>query len=98
MEDMMQGGDIRQLYERYARAFDKDRFRGLFEKEWLDWFRALIPPGGSVLDLGCGMGEPIARYLIEAGYALTGVDSSPSMIAGIATFSDQCRDSDVSGR
>ncbi|MGE0096547.1 MAG: trans-aconitate 2-methyltransferase, partial [Alphaproteobacteria bacterium] len=25
--------------------------------------------------------EPIARYLIEAGYALTGVDSSASMIA-----------------
>lgn len=69
------------LYERHARSFDKDRFRGLFEKGWLDRFRALIPSGGSVLDLGCGMGEPIARYLIEAGYALTGVDSAPSMIA-----------------
>jgi SAM-dependent methyltransferase len=69
------------LYERHASAFDKDRYRGLFEKGWLDRFRALIPPGGSVLDLGCGMGEPIARYLIEAGYALTGVDSSASMIA-----------------
>lgn len=69
------------LYERHARAFDKDRGRALFEKGWLDRFRALVPPGGSILDLGCGMGEPIARYLIEAGYALTGVDSSPSMIA-----------------
>jgi len=69
------------LYERHASAFDKDRYRGLFERGWLDRFRALIPPGGSVLDLGCGMGEPIARYLIEAGYALTGVDSSASMIA-----------------
>lgn len=69
------------LYERHARAFDRDRSRGLFEKGWLDRFRAPIPPGGSILDLGCGMGEPIARSLIEAGYALTGVDSSPSMIA-----------------
>ena len=74
-------GQIVDLYERHAQAFDKDRFRGLFEKTWLDRFRALIPPGGSILDIGCGMGEPLARYLIEAGYALTGVDSSPSMIA-----------------
>lgn len=69
------------LYDRHAHAFDKDRVRILFEKGWLERFRALIPPGGSILDLGCGMGEPIARHLIEAGYALTGVDSSPSMIA-----------------
>ncbi len=69
------------LYERHARAFDKDRSRALFEKGWLDRFRALVPPGGSILDLGCGMGEPIARDFIEAGYTLTGVDSSPSMIA-----------------
>lgn len=69
------------LYERHAGAFDKDRSRALFEKAWLDRFRALIPPGGSVLDLGCGMGEPIARYLIETRYALMGMDSAPSMIA-----------------
>jgi SAM-dependent methyltransferase len=40
-----------------------------------------VPPGGSVLDLGCGSGEPIARALIPAGCAVTGVDSSPAMIA-----------------
>ena len=39
------------------------------------------PAGGSVLDLGCGTGEPIARYLIERGFAVTGVDASPTMIA-----------------
>ncbi|MCX7356320.1 MAG: class I SAM-dependent methyltransferase [Alphaproteobacteria bacterium] len=69
------------LYERHAHAFDKGRNRALFEKGWLERFRALVPQGGSVLDLGCGMGEPIARSLIEAGYALMGVDSSSSMIA-----------------
>jgi trans-aconitate methyltransferase len=39
-----------------------------------------MPRGGSILDAGCGSAEPIARYFIEAGYALTGVDSSPAMI------------------
>jgi SAM-dependent methyltransferase len=34
-----------------------------------------------VLDLGCGAGEPIARYVSECGCAVTGVDSSPAMIA-----------------
>jgi cyclopropane fatty-acyl-phospholipid synthase-like methyltransferase len=39
-----------------------------------------LPAGGSVLDIGCGSGEPIARHFIEAGYKVTGVDSSPAMI------------------
>lgn len=52
----------------------------LVERQWLDRFTALIPGGGSILDIGCGSGEPIARHLIAAGYDLTGVDSSPSMI------------------
>jgi SAM-dependent methyltransferase len=69
------------LYERHARDFDRDRERSLVEKRWLDRFLALLPPGGSVLDLGCGTGEPIARYLIERGFEVTGVDASPTMIA-----------------
>jgi SAM-dependent methyltransferase len=70
------------LYEDNAAAWDRLRNPGsLFEKPWLDRFLALLPPGGSILDLGCGSGEPIAAYLIRSGYALTGVDSSPSMIA-----------------
>jgi SAM-dependent methyltransferase len=68
------------LYERHARAFDADRGRSLFEKSWLDRFTALVPAGGAILDLGCGSGEPIARYLIELGFKLTGVDASPTLI------------------
>ncbi len=69
------------FYERHARSFNAERSRALFEKAWLDRFAALVPAGGHVLDLGCGMGEPIARYLIGCGFRLTGVDSSPAMIA-----------------
>jgi SAM-dependent methyltransferase len=71
---------IIDLYERHSQAWDKDRWRNLFERPWLDRFRALVPHGGGILDIGCGAGEPIGRYFIEAGYALTGVDSSPAMI------------------
>lgn len=72
---------IIDLYERHARAFDGDRGRGLWERAWLDRFLALVAPGGAVLDLGCGMAEPMAAYLIAAGRRVVGVDSSPTMIA-----------------
>lgn len=71
---------IVSLYERHAAAYDRLRGRNLFEKGWLDRFLTLVPPGGSVLDIGCGMGEPIARYIIESGRAVTGVDSSSGLI------------------
>jgi SAM-dependent methyltransferase len=69
------------LYDRHCQAWDRDRARYLFERNWLDRFRAFLPVGGSVLDIGCGMGEPIARFLIEAGHDVTGTDSAPSMLA-----------------
>jgi trans-aconitate methyltransferase len=39
-----------------------------------------LPEHARILDLGCGSGEPIARYLIERGHSVTGIDSSPSLI------------------
>lgn len=69
------------LYEDNAAAWDAQRGRDLFEKTWLDRFCALLPAGAEVLDLGCGMGEPIAAYLVSRGFAVTGVDSSPSLVA-----------------
>jgi SAM-dependent methyltransferase len=69
------------LYERHAHAFDRDRSRELQERAWLDRFLAQVRPGGTVLDIGCGMGEPIARYCLEAGFEVVGIDSSPSLIA-----------------
>lgn len=69
------------LYEENAAAWDRQRGRDLFEKPWLDRFARLLPQGGTILDLGCGMGEPIAGYLIGLRFRVTGVDSSPSLIA-----------------
>ncbi len=68
------------LYERHASAWDADRGKSLFERTWLDRFRAASGGDAAMLDLGCGSGEPIARYLVESKHAVTGVDSSPSLI------------------
>lgn len=45
-----------------------------------EWARAL-PPGGEVLDLGCGHGVPISEALIQGGFEVYGVDASPWMAA-----------------
>jgi predicted TPR repeat methyltransferase len=71
---------IVDLYERHARAWDAKRGRRLMEAAWLERFAALVPAGGSVLDIGCGMGEPIGRHLAESGYRVTGVDTSETLI------------------
>lgn len=82
---------IIDLYERHADAYASDRQDcALIETAWLERFAALLPPGGAVLDLGCGIGEPIAAYLIEHGFRVNGVDASPSLIARCrARFPDQ---------
>jgi cyclopropane fatty-acyl-phospholipid synthase-like methyltransferase len=78
----IESDSVMSVYERRAEAWVQARLleSTLYEKPWLDRFRALIPSGGSVLDCGCGAGEPIARYLNEHGHPITGVDSSPAMV------------------
>lgn len=68
------------VYRRHARAFDRLRSRELFERPWLDRMLSIMPAPRRVLDIGCGMGEPVARYLIERGCAVTGVDTSPELL------------------
>lgn len=68
------------LYQRHATEWARDRDKSLFERSWLDRFAALLPCGASILDLGCGCAEPLARYFMEQGHRVTGVDSSPALV------------------
>jgi SAM-dependent methyltransferase len=68
------------LYERHAHDYVADR-RSVGESTWLDRFGTLLSHGASILDIGCGSGEPVARYLIDQGFAVDGVDTSPTLIA-----------------
>ncbi len=79
---VMGADKIIDLYERHAADYVADRqSAGCNENAWLDRFGALLSPGASILDIGCGCGEPMASYLIDQGFALDGVDSSPTLIA-----------------
>ncbi|TRB02423.1 MULTISPECIES: class I SAM-dependent methyltransferase [Rhizobium/Agrobacterium group] len=72
--------DVIGLYTEHGADFDRERGRSLAEKPWLDRFASLLPGGGSILDIGCGSGEPIAGYFIANGYDVTGIDASPPLI------------------
>jgi len=58
---------------------------------WLaDVVTAMVPPGGQVLDLGCGTGD-LACYLASAGFTVTGCDISASMLARAAATDEPVR-------
>ena len=43
-------------------------------------FSELLPKNSSILDIGCGTGQPIAEYLSNQGFKVTGIDISEKMI------------------
>ncbi len=72
---------ICRQYDRIAEAYDQTRHRDLMERPFLEQIAAEIPAGSGILDLGCGSGQPIAAWFIHRGYAVTGVDGAPAMLA-----------------
>lgn len=69
------------LYRRHGLAWAADRAVAPFvEAGWIGRLVALLPPGGSVLDIGCGSGAPIAAALAAAGFAVTGIDTSAPLL------------------
>jgi 2-polyprenyl-3-methyl-5-hydroxy-6-metoxy-1,4-benzoquinol methylase len=72
--------DLAELYARHAQRFARDRARSSMELPYLETAASLAPSPGTLLDLGCGSGEPLARYFIERGYDVTGIDIVEPML------------------
>ncbi len=68
------------LYRVHAQAWSRNRGTDLFELGWLNAFKDALPASAKVLDLGCGHGQPLAKWLMDQGFELTGVDVSPELI------------------
>lgn len=43
-------------------------------------FTDYLTPNGKILDIGCGTGYPIAKYLVSCNFEVTGIDISREMI------------------
>ena len=67
-------------YEAIAETFAPARTPTIGPRVVREWARRL-PPGAPVLDLGCGSGIPISQTLIDLGFAVHGVDASPTLVA-----------------
>src|SRR5262249_43560365 len=69
-------------YERHALAWDADRRAASWiDKPFIERFLRLLPQSETILDLGCGGGSPVAAHMVSRGFHVTGVDSSPTLIA-----------------
>jgi len=47
---------------------------------YVDLVLAGLPAGARILDLGCGTGQPIAKYIVAQGFQLVGIDQSAKML------------------
>lgn len=72
--------NTQSVYERQGEHWHHIRRNELFDKHWLDLFLDTVPKGGTLLDLGCGSGRPVAGYCISKGFRVTGIDYATTMI------------------
>ena len=70
---------VRKGYDKIAREYQADR--GLFKNtKELREFASHLSKNARVLDVGCGAGVPITKFLVESGFDVTGIDFSEGML------------------
>jgi len=70
---------LEKVYDEFADIFVASRER-FDTKPILEEFLGYLPKNPRILDVGCGAGEPVAKFLIENGCLVTGIDISERML------------------
>ena len=68
-------------YDTIAAEFAQMRDSFNTEQKYLDALIQHLPKKSHILDIGCGSGFPIATYLIEKNFQVTGVDGSQELLS-----------------
>lgn len=66
-------------YNKIADQWTKNRSQS-FLSELVIEFASRVKRGGKILDIGCGTGYPIAAYLVDQGFHVTGIDFSENLL------------------
>ncbi|HUT82725.1 MAG TPA: class I SAM-dependent methyltransferase [Candidatus Bathyarchaeia archaeon] len=64
-----------KIGEEYHNFRDKNKFNSELEK-----FTSYLPSSGRILDAGSGSGIPVAQFLAQRGFDVTGIDISEKMV------------------
>lgn len=70
---------VREGYDQAAEKYLERRHEDLEEMKFIPEFSSMLPPGGRVLDAGCGGGLPFTKYLSER-FEVIGIDISEKQI------------------
>jgi SAM-dependent methyltransferase len=70
----------RRAYDQISVDYKEDYFAEPLLRDVFDNWLAQLPKSGSVLDAGCGHGDPVITRLLEHGCHVTGSDLSPAML------------------
>ncbi|MEM9664831.1 MAG: class I SAM-dependent methyltransferase [Bacteroidota bacterium] len=68
-----------QEYDQIAAWYGRTRSRTIGIAALAE-LAASLTPGARVLDLGCGDGLPLSRFLVQEGFDVVGLDSSAEMV------------------
>ncbi len=72
--------NVYKVYNKIATWFSENRPSTLMEKSYLDDMIDRLPANATILDLGCGTGNPILKYLVSKNINVIGVDASNAML------------------
>ena len=72
--------NVYKVYNKIATWFSENRPTGLMEKGYLDDLITRLPTNATILDLGCGIGNQILKYLASKKLDVVGVDASTGML------------------
>jgi ubiquinone/menaquinone biosynthesis C-methylase UbiE len=78
-EELKRNEIARNGYNEIASVYNEIRNRFKNDKE-LKYFASLLPKKAEVLDAGCGAGVPVAKFLIDQGFVVTGIDIAVNML------------------
>ncbi|MBN1327163.1 MAG: class I SAM-dependent methyltransferase [Candidatus Cloacimonetes bacterium] len=82
---------IRKIYDNFALTYEANRCLFDMSEILKDFYATLNCPSGRLLDLGCGAGEPFARYFLDRGWQVSGVDFSVKMLELAARYAPEMK-------